>query len=180
MMRGPTIVTMPGGGGQGGIPCCFCRCCTCIQLQVLKTQDGVLKLAEIIVGLFCQTLAVNFGSSYSSTIGTSYQSFLSTASWCLLTSFLLLLNYLFSQKSLHLLKSSLFETLFNSIAALSYFGSCSYLGWAVYTVLKPMFVVTPFFQVYPAMSAVYFMGTVLGFIYAYDAYKSYQHFKGFR
>ncbi|XP_072393044.1 protein singles bar [Diabrotica undecimpunctata] len=180
MARGPTIVAVHNAASQGGINCCFCRCCTCLQLQVLKSPEGIIKLAQILLGFFCQSLALNFGAGYASTIGSSYQSFLSTASWCLLTSFLLLFSYVCSQKSLNLLRSSLFETLFNGVAALSYFGSCSYLGWAVNTFLQPMYIITPFFQVYPAMSAAYMMGTILGFIYAYDGYKSYQYFKGFR
>ncbi|CAH1156251.1 unnamed protein product [Phaedon cochleariae] len=178
MRKGPTIVTV--SSGQSGISCCCCRCCTCLQLHVLKSEPGVIKLAEIILGFFCQSLALNFGANYAATIGTSFQSFLTTASWCLLTSFLLLLCYVFSQKSFSLLRSSLFETLFNGVASFSYITSCSYLGWAVNMFLQPMYVVTPYFQVYPAMSAAYMVGTFLGLVYGYDAYKAYKYFQGFR
>lgn len=41
------------------------------------------------------------------------------------------------------------------VACFSYLSSCSYLGFAVNTSLYPMYLVTPYFQVYPAMSAAY-------------------------
>jgi hypothetical protein len=47
------------------------------------------------------------------------------------------------------------ETLFNAVAALLYFSSSSYLSYAVNVFLRPLYLVTPFFQVYPAMTAVY-------------------------
>ncbi|XP_018562286.1 protein singles bar [Anoplophora glabripennis] len=177
--RGPTMVTVHSSGG-GGVHCCCCRCCTCLQLHILRTEPGILKLAEIGLGFFCQSLALNFGVQYAGTLGASLLSFITTASWCLMTSFLLMLCYVFSQKSFNLLKSSLFETAFNSIAAFSYITSCSYLGYAVNVFLQPMYLVTPYFQVYPAMSAAYMVGTLAGVVYGYDAYKSYKYFKGYR
>ncbi|KAJ8918603.1 hypothetical protein NQ315_013108 [Exocentrus adspersus] len=177
--RGPTIVTVRNSGG-GGVGCCCCRCCTCVQLQLLRTEPGVLKLAEIVLGFFCQSLALNFGSQYAEVLGVSLQSFTSTASWCLVTSFLLLICYVFSEKSLNLLKSSLFETAFNSVAALSYIMSCSYLGYVVNVFLHPLYLVTSYFQGYPGISAAYMIGTLVGVIYSYDAYKSYKYFKGYR
>lgn len=47
------------------------------------------------------------------------------------------------------------ETLFNAVAAFLYFSSSSYLSYAVNIFLRPLYVVTPFFQVYPAMTATY-------------------------
>jgi hypothetical protein len=47
------------------------------------------------------------------------------------------------------------ETLFNAVAAFLYFSSSSYLSYAVNIFLKPLYVVTPFFQVYPAMTGSY-------------------------
>nr|XP_023026943.1 protein singles bar isoform X1 [Leptinotarsa decemlineata] len=178
MSRGPTIVTI--SGGQNGVSCCCCRCCTCMHLDILKTEPGMIKLTEIVLGFFCQSLALNFGLQYTSVLGPSLQSFITTVTWCLMTSFVILACYIFSQKSFSLLRSSLFETLFNGVAAFSYISSCSYLGWAVNVFLHPMYLVTPFFQVYPALSAAYMIGSVLGLLYAYDAYKSYKYFKGYR
>ncbi|KAJ8982135.1 hypothetical protein NQ317_002862 [Molorchus minor] len=139
-----------------------------------------MKYSQSGLGFFCQSLALNFGIHYASTIGPSFQSFITTASWCLMTSFLLLICYVFSKNSFNLLKSSLFETVFNIVAAFSYITSCSYLGYAVNVFLQPMYLITPYFQVYPAMSAAYMVGTLLAVIYAYDAYKSYRYFKGYR
>jgi hypothetical protein len=47
------------------------------------------------------------------------------------------------------------ETLFNAVAALLYISSSSYLSYAVNIFLRPLYIVTPFFQVYPAMTAAY-------------------------
>ncbi|XP_025837309.1 protein singles bar [Agrilus planipennis] len=176
----PTVITMRNVNPEGqGINCCCCRCCTCLNLGFMKTEAGVLKLIEIFAGLFCQTLAVSFGSN-SYLIGASYQGFLTAVSWSMFTTVLLLICYIFSEKSVGLIKQSLFETAFNTVASLSYLSACSYLGFIVNTVLSPLYSATPFFQVYPAMTAAYFMGTIVGLIYGYDAYKSYQYFKNIR
>ncbi|XP_066145938.1 protein singles bar [Euwallacea fornicatus] len=179
--RGPTIISVPVHSNQSGIGCCCCcRCCSCIHLEFLKTGSGKLKLAEVIIGFFCQGLALQYGSNYSSIIGLSFQSFVNNVTWCFLTTFLLLICYIFSPKSINLVKSSLFEVLFNVLAAVTYLSTCSYLGYVVNMVLEPVFIITSHYQVYPAMSAAYMAGSVLGLIYAYDAYKSYRYFRGFR
>lgn len=187
------MVTVPihNARPQGGVGCCCCfRCCSCIHLGFLKTGPGKLKLAEIVslllfilktknqshdfqvIGFFCQSLALQYGSNYSSTMGVSFQSFVTNVTWCFLTTFLLLVCYLFSPKSINLIKSSLFvgflnfllrfhlietfqEVLFNILAALTYMSSCSYLGYVVNIVLEPVYMITPHYQVYPAMSAAY-------------------------
>lgn len=41
---------------DGGISCCCFKCCTCLNLQFLRTEPGMLKIAE----------AVSFGSFYLS------------------------------------------------------------------------------------------------------------------
>lgn len=45
--RGPTIVRVQSSGSKG-FGCCFCRCCTCINLPFLKTEPGIMKLAEAV------------------------------------------------------------------------------------------------------------------------------------
>lgn len=65
-----------------------------------------------ILGMICHSLVLNFGTQYAVTIGSSYQSFLTTASWCFLTTGLLLLCYLFSPRSLGLIRQSLFVSIF--------------------------------------------------------------------
>ncbi|KAK4875621.1 hypothetical protein RN001_012043 [Aquatica leii] len=179
---GPTIVAVhsPISRGQKGIKCCCCMCCTCFNWNFLKTPHGILKIAEAILGFCCQTLAVNYGLGYAGIIGKSYHSFLTTTCWGLMTTVMLLFCYIFSEKSIGLIRQSLFETTFNALACFSYLSSCSYLGFAVNTFLYPLYIMTPFFQVYPAMTAAYILGLVVGCIHGYDAYKSYKYFKGYR
>nr|AEE61403.1 unknown [Dendroctonus ponderosae] len=181
-MRPSRVISVPVHNTQslGGIGCCCCRCCSCLNLGFLKTGPGRLKLVEVLLGSFCQSLALQFDAKYAGTIGLSFQSFTTNVAWCFLTTFLLLVCYIFSSKSIHLIKSSLFEVLFNTLASLTYLGSCSFLGYVVNVVLEPVYAITPQYQVYPAMSTAYMTGSILGLIYAYDAYKSYRFFKGYR
>lgn len=51
------------------------------------------------------------------------------------------------------------ETLFNAVAAFLYVSSSSYMSYAVNVFLRPLYLVTPFFQVYPAMTAAYVSST---------------------
>ncbi|XP_030768372.1 protein singles bar-like [Sitophilus oryzae] len=180
--RGPTIVNVPvhSRRGQSGLKCCCCRCCTCIHLEFLKTPPGMIKLAELIIGFFCQSLALKYGSESSALIGISFQSFVTNIAWSLSTTFMLLVCYIFSPKSIGLIKSSLFEVLFNTVSAFTYISTCSYLGYVVNIVLEPLYWITPHYQAYPAMSAAYVAGSILGLLYAYDAYKSYRYFRGYR
>ncbi|KAF5273837.1 hypothetical protein FQA39_LY00952 [Lamprigera yunnana] len=150
------------------------------------TEEGsvpsswALKNLNKLLGLFCQTLAVNYGIGHADAIGKSYHSFLTTTCWSLMTTALLLFCYVFSQKSIGLIRQSLFETVFNALACFSYLSSCSYLGFVVNTFLYPLYKLTPFFQVYPAMSAAYILGLIAGGAHGYDAYKSYRFFRGYR
>lgn len=118
-----TVIRMPathnyhGGGnsrgqgnfGSGGIEiCCGCRVCSCIHLEFLTSQSGLLKLFEVVLGSFCQTLLVQFGMSSASDIGQAFHGFLTTASACVMTSTILLVCYILSEKTYHLVRQSLF------------------------------------------------------------------------
>lgn len=47
--RGPIIRMAPDDShGAGGIQCCWCRCCTCIHIEFLKTLPGAVKVAETV------------------------------------------------------------------------------------------------------------------------------------
>ncbi|XP_017768304.1 PREDICTED: uncharacterized protein LOC108556631 [Nicrophorus vespilloides] len=168
------------GGNNPGIECCCFSCCTCINIGFLKTENGLLKIAEIILGSFCQFMAVNFGLSYVATMGVAYQGFVTTAVWCVMTTFLLSVCYLVSYKSASLIRQSLFELVFNTVAAFNYISASSYLGFVVKTLLYPQYIITPHFEVYPAMTTAYMIGTLVGIVHAYDAYKSYKYYKGYR
>ncbi|KAJ9593220.1 hypothetical protein L9F63_015219 [Diploptera punctata] len=163
---------------RGGVHCCCCTCCTCVNLQVLKTTEAKLKLAQVVVAAVCQSLILNYGMSHAQNMGPAYDSFLTTVSSCLLTSGILLACYIFSERSRGLLRSSLFETLYNVVAACLYISSSSYMSYAVYYFLRPLYIVTPFFQVYPAMTAAYVLGLVLAGLHGYDGYLAQRQFRG--
>ncbi|XP_044733831.1 protein singles bar [Chrysoperla carnea] len=182
----PHIINMNGGGGFGpnnnyggsGINVCCCTCCTCIHFRFLKTTPGVMKIVEILLASFCQSVLLEYGMEYSGTIGASYFGFLTTASSCMMTATILLGCYIVSEKSYNLIRQSLFETAFNAVAAITYFSASSYLAFAVKTFLLHLNVMRH--QAYPAMSLVYGLGTVLGILHAFDAYQSYRFFMGYR
>ncbi|KDR14015.1 hypothetical protein L798_11674, partial [Zootermopsis nevadensis] len=112
----------------GGIHCCCCTCCTCVHLVFLRTTEGRLKLSQVVLAAVCQSLVLNYGTPYSQTLGPSYDSFLTTVASCLLTASILFACYLLSAKSHGLLRASMFETLFNAVAAFLYLSSSSYLS----------------------------------------------------
>ncbi|XP_026300527.1 uncharacterized protein LOC726677 isoform X1 [Apis mellifera] len=106
---GPVIrMSSTATHAAGGVECCFCRCCTCIHLEFLKTLPGVLKLCETIISGLIQSLLINYGLRYSTTIGSAFEGSLTTSSACFLTSAVLLACYIVSEKSYRLIKSSLF------------------------------------------------------------------------
>ncbi|XP_065171248.1 protein singles bar-like [Atheta coriaria] len=163
-----------------GINCCCCSCFTCLNTGFVRSEDGILKIVQVILASFCQSLAINFGLPYAATMGTAYHGFLTTVSWGLMTSFLLLVCYIFSTNSFNLIRQSLFELFFNAMASFSYLSSSFYLAFAVTTFLYPQYIIVPYFQVYPAMSAAYMLGGIVGILHGYDAYKAYKFYKGYR
>ncbi|KAK9890695.1 hypothetical protein WA026_012046 [Henosepilachna vigintioctopunctata] len=130
--------------------------------------------------MICHSLVLNFGMQYATTIGTSYQSFLTTASWCSMTTALLIFCYIVCPRSLGLIRQSIFETAFNTIAAFSYILACSYLGYAVHMFLQPLAIVSSMIQAYPAVSTAYILGTFVALLYGYDAWKSWTIYRNFR
>lgn len=115
-MSPATVVRMPAASGRfrhdpaqtGGIQICCCRVFTCINLGFITSREGLLKVGEVILGSMCQTLLVRFGLPSAEDIGQAFNSFLTTASSCLMTSFLLMLCYVVSTKSFQLIRQSLF------------------------------------------------------------------------
>ncbi|XP_006616447.1 protein singles bar [Apis florea] len=175
---GPVIrMSSTGTHAAGGVECCFCRCCTCIHLEFLKTLPGVLKLCETIISGLIQSLLINYGLRYSTTIGSAFEGSLTTSSACFLTSAVLLACYIISEKSYRLIKSSLFELMFNSLASFLYLSSASYLAFSTKIFLLPEYYIRPGFDVYPAMTAAYIMSGFVGILHGADAYFSYTHYR---
>ncbi|KAG0724986.1 Protein singles bar [Chionoecetes opilio] len=192
MRQGPSVGYSAGAGrphviqptayrsaaGGPGVKCCCCTCCTCVNLNFLRTKPGMIKAAELILSSICLTLVLDFGLPYSSTMGEAFTVFLVTTCACLLVVCLLLFCYIISANSFNLIRSSVLETVFNSLACALYLTSSSYLSFAVFTWLKPGYLILPQYAVYPAMSAAYILGLVLGIVHGADAWISYKHLTG--
>ncbi|XP_076180629.1 MARVEL domain-containing protein sing isoform X1 [Ptiloglossa arizonensis] len=201
---GPMIrMSSSGTHAAGGVACCFCRCCTCIHVEFLKTMPGMLKLCEAVISGLIQSLLINYGLRYSTTIGSAFEGSLTTSSACFLTSAVLLACYIVSEKSYKLIRSSLFvrravhrlismrahdpfvyvfakqfqEMMFNALASFLYLSSASYLAFSTKVFLLPEYYVRPGFDVYPAMTAAYMMSGFVGILHGVDAYISYVHYR---
>lgn len=120
----PTVIRMPqyssgaaagrGGGGHfneprnRGFRVGCCRVCTCVNLEFFMSKNGILKIFEIILGSFCQTLLIQFGMDCAKDIGEAFHGFLTTVSACLTTTSILLLCYAISARTFHLVRQSIF------------------------------------------------------------------------
>ncbi|XP_014469427.1 PREDICTED: uncharacterized protein LOC106741689 isoform X2 [Dinoponera quadriceps] len=175
---GPVIrMSSSGTHGAGGVGCCCFRCCTCIHVQFFKSSPGIVKICETVISGLIQSLLVNYGLRYSSTIGSAFEGSLTTASSCFLTSALLLACYAISEKTYRMIRSSLFEMMFNSVACFLYLSSASYLAFATKVFLMAEYYVKPGFDVYPAMTAAYMLSGAVGVLHGADAYMCYTYYK---
>ncbi|XP_035436981.1 protein singles bar [Spodoptera frugiperda] len=176
---GPTIVRVAPGGGAGekGIKCCCCRCCGCLNLGYLTSHHGIIKLAEAMLGGLCQSLLVKYGMGEAS-MGPAFHGFLTTASACVLTTALLISCYVLSSHSQQLIRQSIFECLFNAVSCFLYLSASSYMGVVVN--VYPQYALVTINAAYPAMTAVYYIGIVVGILHGVDAYLSYKYHKGYR
>ncbi|XP_046393128.1 protein singles bar-like [Ischnura elegans] len=177
--RQPVVVRVVkhGGhstGGQGGINCCCCRCFPCIHFNVLSSTEAKYKIAEAFLAGGIQSLLLKYGHNQTSTIGFSYDSCLTTACACLLTSIVMLISYIISPHSIGTLRATPFEWIFNGLACILYLSSGGYLAFTVSIFLFPLYMTLPFFQAYPALSACYVMCFFAAIIHGIDAYKAYK------
>ncbi|KAL6435594.1 hypothetical protein ACFW04_005502 [Cataglyphis niger] len=173
----PLRMSSTGTHGAGGVSCCCFRCCTCIHIEFFKSLPGIVKIMETMISGLIQSLLINYGLKYSSSIGSAFEGSLTAASACFLTSALLLACYTISEKTYRLIRSSLFEIMFNSLACFLYLSSASYLAFATKLYLMPEYYVRPGFDVYPAMTAVYILSGIVGVLHGADAYLSFTNYK---
>ncbi|XP_037803320.1 protein singles bar-like [Penaeus monodon] len=191
MQTGPSVGWSAGSGrptviqpsayrstGNSGIDCMCCTCCPCINLGFLRTKAGWLKVIELVLSAICLFLVLDYGMHYATFIGEAFHFFLVTNSACIFMVCLLTFCYIISANSFNLIRSSVLETVFNILACILYLLSSSHLSWAVQTLLWPQYRITPYYTVYPAMTACYVLGLVLGIIHGIDAWLSYRNLKG--
>lgn len=119
----PTIIGMPTSSARsariarqnieadGGIKICCCRMFTCVNLHLLSTNHGLMKVSEVILATCCQTLLLRFGLESASDIGQAFNTCLTTVTSCLFTSSLLLFCYIISIRTFNLVRQSLFVSM---------------------------------------------------------------------
>ncbi|CRK88042.1 CLUMA_CG001828, isoform A [Clunio marinus] len=162
-----------------GIKIGCCRVCTCLHLEFLTTKCGLLKIFELLLGSCCETLLIRFGMAAASDMGEAFYSFHSTVSACLTTTLVLLISYIFSVKTYGLMRQSIFEVFFNSLACCLYISASSYLGFATNVWLYPRFISSSSDTAFPAMTCVYYVGSILAIVYGMDAFVAYKEYKGY-
>ncbi|XP_055302382.1 protein singles bar [Sitodiplosis mosellana] len=187
----PTIIGMPTAAHRsarmaranieqdGGIKICCCRMFTCVNLNFLSTNHGLMKVSEVILSSCCQTLLVRFGMESAADIGQAFNTCLTTVSSCLMTSSLLLFCYILSTRTFNLVRQSLFEIFYNLCACFMYFSASVYMGFTVNIWLWPKFELQRAYMAYPAMTAVYYIGFILGIVHGIDCYLAYKFYKGY-
>lgn len=189
----PTVIGMPTQSARsarlarqrieedGGIKIGCCRLFTCINLSLLLSNHGLLKVSEVILGTLCQTLLIQFGLKAANEIGSSFNMYLMTTTSCLFTSSLLLFCYVLSTRTFNLVRQSLFvskidslilkceisiasqfiyflafqEIYYNFCACFMYLGASARLGFSVSFWLLPKLEVPGLYTAYPAMTSVY-------------------------
>lgn len=114
-----------------------------------------------------------YGTKYIPTFGTSYESFLTTVAGCLMTTTVISTSYFLSKHT------EVLEIIFGIFASICYLSSSSLLTIAVYTLLYPIIMTTPFTSLFSAVILAYILGFILGVIYAIDAYWAFKYYKGF-
>ncbi|CAO1349228.1 unnamed protein product [Diamesa hyperborea] len=182
-----TIIKMPNASSvqrrqqqnknKNGIKIGCFRVCTCIHLDFLTSKSGMLKLFELLLGSCCETLLINFGMQASAEIGKAFHGFLTTVTACLTTTFVLCLCYVLSSRSYNLIRQSLFEFLFNGLSCLLYASASSYMGVITNLWLYPRFKLFPSYNAYPAMTCVYYVGTISAIVYGADTIVAYKHYR---
>ncbi|KAK9890696.1 hypothetical protein WA026_012047 [Henosepilachna vigintioctopunctata] len=174
-MRSSSIVTIQSEAENIPRNSCCCCCCGCLRLDFMSSEIGIIKILEVILGWICHYLVYKFGIRYSASIGSSYEPFLTIASWCFMTTSLLIFCYVISPRAILLIRQSVFETVFNTVAAFSYIFACSYLGYVVHKYLPPSELLQSMIRVYPA----YILSSFIALIYGLEAWKSWIIYRKF-
>jgi len=167
--RRPTPAGRTAATAEAGFSLCgMCRCCTCLHPGFIKTPTAAIKIFESIVSIVCQFLLIQFGFKYGKDLGFGYFMSLVTSSGCCLTSGVLLFSYVISANSYSRVRPSLFEVAFNFIACGFYISSSTLLAASVHFQLYYFYMTIPGFSAYPALTAVYVLGYIVGIVHGLD------------
>lgn len=114
---------------------------------------------------------------YGKDLGAGYFVFLTTTSACLLTTSVLLFCYITSVTTYQRVRPSLFEVAFNVVACVLYTGASAFLATAVQMHLFYFYKTIPGFSAYPAMTATYCLGFLVGIVHGVDAGMAFKYMR---
>jgi len=150
--------------------CGVCRVCTCMHNGFIKTPTGIIKTLEVVIGFVCLFLLFKYeyGLKYARDLGMGYSVIVTAASACALTSAVLLFCYMMSASTYARVRPSLFEVAFNYVCCGLYIGASTLLATQVHFELYHSYLKIAGFSAYPAMTAVYVLGYVVGVLHGID------------
>ncbi|XP_076337817.1 protein singles bar-like isoform X2 [Tachypleus tridentatus] len=135
------------------------------------------KITAAVLGGICLGLTITYGTPVWLLLGPAYGLFLTTASATFFGAAVTFLSYLLSSHTFRAIRTTILETVQNIIASILYTGASIFLLIRTSFILWPLYLVTPYFQAYPAMMAVSVFGLVAALVHAVDAVCAQRAFK---
>jgi len=148
-----------------------CPDCCLSPIKFFRISAHIVKLSEVGLGGVCWYLLWQFGIEEYEKLGLGYDLFQLVNSGASFTAAVLLLCYSVScirGKTFLSVRPSLFEVLFTLICSALYFASSTLLMQSVYRNLHFIYHQQPEYIEYPALTAVYVLGFVLGVVNLVD------------
>ncbi|KAL7046048.1 hypothetical protein ACKWTF_002460 [Chironomus riparius] len=144
-----------------------------------KNRNGIqIGCFRFCTSSCCETLLINFGMRELSV--TAFHSFLTTVSACLSTTFILCLCYTLSSRSYCLIRQSLFEIIFNGLACFSFGSAALYMGFISKLPSYRNILLFTINNTNPALTSIYYVGTLLAVVYFADTVVAYKHYRDFK
>ncbi|XP_064487591.1 protein singles bar-like [Ornithodoros turicata] len=163
-----TVVTTTGDSGV---------CCGCFNFGIFNTRAGIYKLVEVILGAICLYLVLLYGTPVWLMLGPAYAFYLTSVAASLMGSSVFFFSYLLSRKTYLVARNTVLETVQNTIAFLLLSGSSAFLVVQTSLWLWPLYLLTPFFQAYPAMMAAGVLGCCAAAVHAFDGILAFRDMK---
>ncbi|KAM7283875.1 uncharacterized protein LOC115321272 [Ixodes scapularis] len=151
--------------------------CGCINLGIVNTRTGVYKLAEVALSSISLCLVLWYGTPVWLLLGPAYPFYLTAVTSSLMGSSIFLVSYLVSRSTFMVAKSTVLETVQNGVSFLLLCSSSAFLLVQTSFFLWPLYLLTPFFQAYPAMMAAGVLGCVGSAVHCFDAIFAFRELK---
>jgi len=137
-------------------------------MNIIKSWPGIFKLIQVLFSSICLIL-LNNSLGLANLIGLVHRSFITAVNSCLFMSAILLFTYIVSSRSFQLIRGSVLEMIFNSLAFILYLSNSVWLVIKAVVILWPLHLILPFASDFPTMMIIGVLGILVAFIHAADA-----------